>query len=199
VKTQFAPLTGLPVWARHRAAGDAWLGSYFELGKVEPRLGIFYVEPFALAFSLELFVKALVGFDDPSFDAKKANHGSAAIIKVNTNIPTLEAIAADAELMEIIEEYGKATAFKYGELGMMIDRDEQQKVLDAVLRIRSDLEERMEKTRPSAAAITAAVPCSVCNAAAGEHCKFDGDPDVVQNPPKIHTARIPPGWVNPGP
>jgi|GEM_PF-3723229 len=110
----------------------------------------------------------------------------------------MAAIAADTDLMEIIEEYGKATSFKYGELGMMIDRHEQQKVLDVVNRIRVDLDERMEKTRPSAAAITAAVSCTICNAAAGGACKFDGDPDPG-SPPKIHGARIPPGWVNPGP
>ncbi len=195
MKTKFAPLTGLSVWALHRAAGDAWLISYLEMSQTEARSGIFYVEPFAIAFSLELFVKALVGFQDHSFNAKKASHETASLIRENTHIPTLAAIAADAELMEIIEEYGKAMAFKYGELGMMIDRDEQKKVLEAVLRIRAELGESTELTRPSAHAVTAAVECSMCNAHAGEPCVFDDDPNL-SSPTKVHTARIPPGWAN---
>lgn len=152
------------------------------MSQTETRSGIFYVEPFAIAFSLELFVKALVGFQDHSFNAKKASHGTASLIRENTHIPTLAAIAADVDLMEIIEEYGKATAFKYGELGMMIDRDEQKTILEAVLRIRTDLGERMELTRPSAAAVTAAVACSICNAQAGEPCNFDDDPNPEVRP-----------------
>jgi hypothetical protein len=197
MKTKFAPLTGLSVWALHRAAGDDWLISYLEMSQTEARSGIFYVEPFAIAFSLELFVKALVGFQDHTFNAKKASHGTASLIRENTHIPTLGAIAADEELMEIIEEYGKAMAFKYGELGMVIDRDEQKKILEAVLQIRTELGERMELTRPSADAVTAAVECSICNAHAGEPCVFDDDPNL-SSPPRVHTARIPPGWVNPG-
>src|SRR5664280_858670 len=118
MKTQFASDIGdpIPIWARHRVAGEAWLISFYHLTEVETGFGVFYVEPFALAISLELFVKALVGYLDPSFNAKKARHGTAKIIMQNTHIPTLGAIAADAELMELIEEYGKATDIKYGEL-----------------------------------------------------------------------------------
>lgn len=196
MKTHFLPDTGIGNWARHRAAGDAWLDSFYDLGEVGNGWGVFFVEPYALATSLELFVKALVGFDNPSFNAKSAGHSTEAIIKANTQIAILGAIAADFELMELVKEYGKAKDFKYGELGMVIDRDEKMQVLDAVLRIRTDLETRVEVRRPSAEAITAAIPCPICNARMGDACTMD-DASGPSHPTKIHTARIPPGWTNP--
>jgi hypothetical protein len=204
MKTKFSPNDGtFSSSAHHRAAGEAWLVSYSALARnggstTAIGWGVFYVLPFMLSFCLELFVKALVGYENPGFSAKKANHGTAELIRSNIHIPVLATIAGDTDLMELIEEYDKVKDIKYGELGVMIDGDEQQQVLAAVLAIRAELETRSMKNKPSATAITANVPCPICGVAIGEPCRVDdGNGGIIENPETIHTSRIPQGWKNP--
>jgi hypothetical protein len=149
MKTIFVRDTGLPDWSYHRGAAEAWRSAYYErIELVENRLfGRFYVEPFMIAHSLELFVKALAGYDDlTSFKAHRYGHNTRRILTERAHIPSFAKISGDPELMEIIGEYEKALDVKYGEMAMNLDNSEKQQMLDAIGLVRDELADRRGTT-----------------------------------------------------
>jgi len=131
-----------PAWARFFHAGDIWLGCLDLLKKYRDEVpwGVFYAEPFLLSFSLELFVKALVAYEEKTFTKKNQHHfTSKLIIEYQDKISVLKEIANDKSLIDIIIEYEKSVDVKYMETSVELNGDEVKLLLDIVYKLRNDM------------------------------------------------------------
>lgn len=132
----------IPKWSNYFRAGDAWLQSLQVLDDNKKQIGwgVFYVKPWIVSFCLELFIKAIVSHENNSFNGKDYSHETSKIIKkYASKISLLEKILKDKKLMVLIKEYEKTLDTKFGETYVSIKGDDQNRIIDTVDEIRSEM------------------------------------------------------------
>lgn len=145
MKTKFIKLSkkdSIPKWSNFFTAGDAWLQSLQVLNDNKDSIGwgIFYVKPWVVSFCLELFVKSIASHEDSTFDGKKYSHRTTEIIKKYKNIiPIFKKIFSDLQLFLLMKEYENTIDTKFGETYVSIDGDDQNKLIEIVHELRSEI------------------------------------------------------------
>jgi hypothetical protein len=146
MRTKFSKLGNhpIPLWSQYLGGADAWLFTYQTLDDHPNEIGwgMFYVKPYALAFTLELYVKAIVAYSDTSFNAKSFSHKTSEIISAYSNkIDVLKELSDDHELMDIIKEYEKTIDVKFGEMSVAIYGEDTKRLEDTVYKLREIIED----------------------------------------------------------
>lgn len=129
-------------WDNFFRAGDAWLQSLqvLEDSKNQIGWGVFYVKPWIIAFCLELFVKAIAAHKDNSFNGNDYNHKTTKILEdYEFKIPVFEKIFKNKELIGLIKEYEKTSDTKFGETYVSINGSDQNKIVNTVYELRSEI------------------------------------------------------------
>lgn len=145
--TKFTKESNIPKWESFFTAGDAWLQSLQVLNdnKDDIGWGIFYVKPWVIAFCLELFVKAIITREDQSFEGKKYSHRTTEIIEKYKNmIPIFEKIFNNHPLFLLIKEHENTIDTKFGETYVSIDGEDQNKLIEVVYELRSEICKKTE-------------------------------------------------------
>lgn len=143
--TKIGPKDNIPTWNNFFRAGDAWLQSLqvLEDNKNQIGWGVFYVKPWIVAFCLELFVKAIAAHENSSFNGNNYKHETTRILKeYKSKIPIFEKIFEDNQLIELITEYEKTTDTKFGETYVSIDGEDQNRIIETVYELRSEISRR---------------------------------------------------------
>ncbi len=142
--TKFSKENSIPQWNSFFTAGDAWLQSLQVLNdhKDDIGWGVFYVNPYVVAFCLELFVKAIAAYEDHSFEGKKYFHRTTEIIKKYKKISIFKKILNNNSLLLIMKEYESTIDTKFGQTYVSIDGDDQNKLINVVYDLRSEMYKR---------------------------------------------------------
>lgn len=140
--TKIFPESNIPKWNNFFRAGDAWLESLQVLDDNKKQIGwgVFYVKPWIVFFCLELFIKAVVSHEDNSFSGVKYRHKITKIIEnYASRISLLDKIFNNEKLMKLLEEYERTVDTKFGETYVSIDGNDQNRIIDKIYEIRSEM------------------------------------------------------------
>lgn len=146
METRFTDIHGirpsLPVWASFYHAGTDWLNVY-EFHKQHRDNGIpsfMVIDPFIAGLTLELFVKSMAAYHDPTFNPRDYRHQTSKILEnYKDKSEIFTEIVNDTELMELIREYQKTVSSRYGTIGGMIPYAEQEKIIATGFQIRQEI------------------------------------------------------------
>lgn len=131
-----------PKWSCYFHAGDSWLEILQWFIDNKERVNgwsIFYVKPWIVSFCLELYSKSIVSYLDKDSNVRIYQHETSKLLSdFADKISLFSRILENGEIVSLIREYEKTVNTKYGETVMLIDGDDQNKLINLVYELREE-------------------------------------------------------------
>ena len=148
----FGP-TDIPKWIFYFSAGAQWLRTYEivrDLKNADRNPDwLYYVEPHALYFAIELFVKAFAAKQNPNFNAradknangKRIGHSATSIIEeYRARVPTFDVIAKNQRLFNLIKTYEGTLNTRFGETAVSMEGSDTTLLFDTAESLWNEIE-----------------------------------------------------------